>query len=135
MLDILLPETASAPLSARKRYGLRLAILMPIFIVCFVAGVSLHPSTLGLVLQAIGMACVGWVIFEFIVLMSTLDELQHRIHMTALAIAGGVLASLATVWGLLAIGLGSGGPNATFALPAFGLLYYLALFLVSRRYA
>jgi hypothetical protein len=135
MLDILLPETASAPPSARKRYGLRLAILMPTFIVCFLAGVSLGPSTLGLILQAVGMACVGWVIFEFIILMKALDELQHRIHMTALAIAGGVLASLATVWGLMVTALGHAGPNATFALPAFGALYYLALFVVSRRYA
>lgn len=135
MLDILIPETASAPPSARKRYGRRLAVLMPIFIVCFVAGVFLHPSALGLVLQAVGTISVGGVIYEFIVLVRALDELQHRIHMTALAIAGGVLASLATVWGLLATGLGLLGPNVTFALPAFGVLYYLALFLVSRRYA
>lgn len=135
MLDILLPETASAPPSARKRYGLRLAVLLPIFIVCFVAGVSLHPSPLGLILQAVGMICVGGIIFEFIVLVRALDELQHRIHVTALAIAGGVLACLATAWGLLAMGLGIVGPNVTFALPAFGVLYYLALFLVSRRYA
>jgi hypothetical protein len=135
MLDILIPETASAPPSARKRYGRRLAVLMPIFIVCFVAGVFLHPSALGLVLQAVGIISVGGVIYEFIVLVRALDELQHRIHMTALAIAGGVLASLATVWGLLATGLGLLGPNVTFALPAFGVLYYFALFLVSRRYA
>ena len=134
MLDILMPETASAPASARRRYVLRSAILLPGFLLGFLIPSVMELGGLGIGLQVLSVLfCIG-LIFEFVVLMRALDELQNRIHMTALAIAGGAVAGTGTLWGVIAMMSALSGPEAAFAMPVFGLAYYAALFFVSRHY-
>ena len=76
-------------------------------------------------------------VYEFSVLMRALDELQSRIHMTALALAGGFSATLMTSWAILVSAslLPRSDLELVFGLPVMGLSYYAALFFITRRYA
>jgi hypothetical protein len=135
MLEYLIPETASAPKTARQRYLRRTRVLMLGFIVFFTVSALWDLGAVGQALMIGSVACFAGVIFEFVVLMKALDELQHRIHMTALAISGGLVASVATVWGILAFELAITEPSIAFALPVLAIGYYVTLFFVSRHYA
>lgn len=132
VVDYLLPETASAPAAARKRYAWRSTLAAFVFGVC--AGLSFVQGERAVLLLS-GLPVILYMVWEFTVLMRALDELQFRIHMTALAIAGGAVCTILTligvvdlVWPLPAFGI-------VFALPALVPVYYLALFVLSRRYA
>lgn len=131
-LDYVMPETASAPSRARRRYLVNgslagaLAVL-PTLVFHF----EWMPEPVLLVVL-IGLC---WLLWEFALLIKALDELQHRIHLTALALAGGVLAILTTSWGVLDVIWPLPDIVLIFGFPGFMLMYYMALFFVSRRYA
>lgn len=88
-----------------------------------------EPVLLGMV------AALCWLLWEFALLIKALDELQHRIHLTALALSGGVLAILSTSWAIWDVIWPLPDIMLAFGFPAFMLMYYIALFFVSRRYA
>jgi hypothetical protein len=135
MITSLMPETASAPKSARQRYAFRATLLMLGFIGLYVS--SELPALTGLVLplRVLAVLCLLGVVYEFAALMRALDELQMRIHLIALAYAGGAVCALMTGWGLIALENDLRTPGAVLALPGMALGYYIALFFVSRRYA
>ena len=101
----LIPETYTAPASARRRYVWRslamVAALLAVFVVFF-ALTAARPDLAGLnlamvVICAIFMAAAT---YEFVVLMRSLDELQQRVHVTSLAIGGSALGPYQPLSGL-----------------------------------
>lgn len=135
MLMIFMPETASAPASARKRYAVRTVPLIAGFVGLIILPRWVAMGDAGNFAQLVGIVCLIGVIAEFVVLMRALDELQFKLHMIALAAAGGVVTVGATVWGLAGLVLGLGEVNSIFALPAMALTYYAFLLLVSRWFS
>ncbi|WP_375548381.1 hypothetical protein ABWI01_11955 [Oceanicaulis alexandrii] len=131
-LDYIMPETASAPPKARRRYVVNGSVAGALAVL---ATLLVHwewvpePVLLGMV------AALCWLLWEFALLIKALDELQHRIHLTALALSGGVLAILTTSWGIWDVIWPLPGIMLVFGFPGFMLMYYIALFFVSRRYA
>jgi len=140
MIDRLVPETASAPPRVRARYVWRNTLYAGLMAVLMLGGNTSAAQVL------LGEQFGEWVVLavipvlmimarEFVILMRALDELQFRIHMTALAIAGGATALLATSLGMLYLVIGApSGLALTLIFPAYVLAYYLALFFVSQRY-
>lgn len=133
VLDIIMPETASAPSRARGRYVRRSSILgggLGMLI-----GLSVVDSVPDVALLAAPFLLIA-LVYEFSVLMRALDELQSRIHMTALALAGGFTATLMTSWAILVSAnlLPRSDIELVLGLPVMGLGYYAALFIVTRRY-
>ena len=98
MLSFIMPETATAPPSARRRYAWRSGVLATLVALTIVAMAHELGSGLGLLCAFVVLFALG--VYEFIVLIRSLDELQQRLHVLALAIAGGLVASLATLIGL-----------------------------------
>lgn len=134
LLDFIMPETASAPSRARKRYILRSSMIGGAL--GLLVGLSLVDSVPHMALAAAPILLLA-LIYEFIALMRALDELQFRIHMTALALAGGFSATFMTSWALLVAATIAPRSDVelAFGLPLLGLGYYTALFFVSRRYS
>ncbi|MFN3835530.1 MAG: hypothetical protein ACK4NO_06485 [Glycocaulis sp.] len=136
----LVPETYSAPPSARRRYIWRsmtmLAVLMAAFVVFYVVGGG-EPERFALNLAMV-LLCVGFVAaasYETIVLIRSLDELQQRIHILAWAIGLGAAVMVTFCWGFASVLL----PIAPFE-PIFSVLiavpgYYVSLFVLSRYYS
>lgn len=135
MLMMFMPETASAPASARKRYAVRTLPLMVGFILLYAGPEVLDLGGLGQIAQMLSLVCLVFVIGEFIVLMRALDELQFKLQMIALAAAGGFVTVGATLWGMAALVFELREINSVFALPVFGLAYYACLFIVARRFS
>lgn len=134
VLDVIMPETASAPPKARRRYIRRSSVFGGAL--GLLIGLSLVDSVPELALLAAPFLLVA-LVYEFSMLMRALDELQFRIHMTALALAGGVTATLMTSWAVLVSAslVPRSDLELVFGLPIMGLLYYAALFFITRRYA
>lgn len=135
LTDFILPETASAPKAARDRYIWRsVGAGFPLgFLVGAVTG-----FWDGEYARLIWLACfpfLAFLIWEFVVLMRALDELQFKLHMIALAVAGGFVCCFVTLWAVLEIAFEFPGFAYALTLPMHGVGYYLALFVVSRRYA
>ncbi|AZU04805.1 hypothetical protein X907_2290 [Glycocaulis alkaliphilus] len=86
---------------------------------------------LAALLAVAGIACGT---YEFVVLIRSLDELQQRIHMTALAVGCGgavmIVSSLAVASALLQWGPFQPAFTVVIAVAA----YYVSLFAISRRY-
>ena len=135
MITSLMPETASAPKSARQRYAWRATLLMLGFIGLYSSPELFELDELVLILRAVAVLCLLGVVYEFAALMRALDELQMRIHMIALACAGGVVSAVMTGWGLIVLDKDMTTPGSVLALPFMALAYYAALFVISRRYA
>jgi hypothetical protein len=134
LLDFFMPETASAPPKARARYIMRSCLAgLPLG---GLVGASLVDGVPEQVL-VVAPVLIIILVYEFSMLMRALDELQFRIHMTALALSGGIGATLMTSWAILvAVDLAPRSDiELIFGLPVLGLGYYAALFFVSRRYA
>ncbi|WP_440959038.1 hypothetical protein ACFELO_02720 [Oceanicaulis sp. LC35] len=133
VLDIIMPETASAPSKARQRYILRSSLIGGAL--GMLIGLSAVGSVPDLALIVSPILLVA-LVYEFSALMRALDELQSRIHMTALALGGAASATFMTSWALLVSAniLPRSDIELAFGLPLMGLGYYLSLFFVSRRY-
>lgn len=139
----LIPESSSAPPAARKRYNRRSVLLAILMLPVTALGTWLAESDVAPGLVAAGIAGILAILvmfaYEFTRLMRSLDELQYRIHLTALvvgfsiALLGlmglGVISALtgligAEAWSLIAI----------LAIPAAFLMYYVFLHVGLRRY-
>ncbi|MFW6299994.1 MAG: hypothetical protein ACOC20_03630 [Oceanicaulis sp.] len=131
----LLPESATAPAAARRRYFWRNLGTGVLVAASLLVLVNVNPGA-GAGAAAFVVFCLALFVgcYEFFRLMTALDEMQRRIHITALALSGAAVAFLATVSGVAAIVFSFPPPLAAFGLPAVGLTYYLALAGVARRY-
>lgn len=132
----LVPETHTAPPKARRRYTWRAFALLAVF----VAAMQVHDLSGGgqasaLVVTILTAACLGAAVYELTVLMRALDELQQRVHLTALAIGCGATVMIVMMWGAASIMLGWPRFEALMAglLGVFG--YYIALFFTARRFS
>ncbi|MGX6648751.1 hypothetical protein ACWCOP_12510 [Maricaulaceae bacterium MS644] len=131
----ILPESATAPPAARRRYFWRSLICSGVVAISLIALLeawvppALHGPAFALL--AAGLLAGA---YEFARLILALDEMQQRIHTSALALAGGLVTSFATLWGLAAQMFEISTPNAVFAGPAFVAAYYAALIFVARRF-
>lgn len=141
----LMPEASSAPPAARRRYvwrSLTLGVLfLPLYLGSQIIDAEGAPHALVLAMGYGGVLALLWLLYEFQHLIRQLDELQQKIHITALAIGFGMIGTLATVIGMTleltnADNL-SGGLTAvvaTLTMPMGIAGYYIALHFVKRRY-
>jgi len=138
-----LPEAASAPPEARRRYGWRSFVLSLAFGLFF--ALAMLPLLRGETADALrwgflaaSVASLGLLIREFVVLMNTLDELQRQIHMASLAIAFGAGSAFCCVFAMLGVFLDFPSRHFELALvvqlPLATLVYYLALHRIGARY-
>lgn len=139
----LIPESSSAPPAARKRYNRRSVALAILMIPVTALGTWLAESDAAPGLAAAGIAGILAVMalfaYEFTRLMRSLDELQHRIHLTAL-----VIGFACALFALMALGVVSaltgliGAEDWPFivilGLPAAFFVYYVFLHAGLRRY-
>lgn len=131
------PETQTAPPSARRRYIWRSILIVAVVFTVVFALAWLRPGGGLWPMFAAFLAVAGLAFgtYEFVVLMRALDELQQRIHMMALAIGCGgtvmVVSGLAVASALLQ--WGSVEPALTVVIAVAG--YYVSLFALTRRYA
>ncbi|MFW5661725.1 MAG: hypothetical protein ACOC05_10115 [Oceanicaulis sp.] len=131
-----LPECASAPPQARRRYVWRSTLAGGAFAAgVYVAFMLAEPGPARIAAACFCVLALGVAFYEFYRLMAALDELQRQIHTIALSLAGGVTTGLASAWAVLAAALNGPQPDPIFAIPVFGVAYYLALFFVARRFA
>ncbi|MEQ8404007.1 MAG: hypothetical protein RKE49_02835 [Oceanicaulis sp.] len=131
----LLPESATAPPAARRRYFWRTS-LSGLVVVATMLAIDMDraggPVNIALFTGLALALCAGF--YEYFQLLKALDEMQRRIHIGALALAGGVTTAGATLLGLAALVFPIGAPMIVFVGPAFGLGYYAALVIVARHY-
>jgi hypothetical protein len=136
----LIPETYTAPPSARRRYVWRSFAMVGALLIAFIAffGLTAFRPDLAWLNVAMVLICtvfVGAATYEFVVLMRSLDELQQRVHITSIAIGFGAGVMIALLWrfasALLPIPLFD--PLFTFVLAIAG--YYIALFFTARRFS
>lgn len=139
----LIPESSSAPPKARRRYNRRSVALAVLMLPVTALGTWLAESDVAPALAAAGIAAILAVLamfaYEFTRLMRSLDELQYRIHLTALAVGLG-----SALLGLMALGVVSALTGlmsakalaliAVLAMPAALFVYYIFLHLGLRRY-
>lgn len=133
----LVPETHTAPPSARRRYIWRSMAIVAAVMSAVLALVLLAPDggIWRMLAAALAVAGFAFGVYEFVILMRALDELQQRIHMMALAIGCGgavmIVSGLAVVSALMQ--WGAIQPALTIVIAVAG--YYVSLFALTRQYA
>lgn len=140
----LLPEASSAPPQARRRYHRRSIAAALIFAIAFPLAIWLKSTgraeAASLAVYVLTLAVLGFMTYEFVRLMASLDELQQRIHLTALAIGFGAAGLAVTFWGMSALFFidtprdGFTAEEGAFAMPGGIVIYYIALHVLTRRY-
>jgi len=139
----IIPEAASAPPQARRRYSWRSAVLSILFGMFFALamlplldGEPADAARWGLL--AGSFASLGLLVREFVVLMGTLDELQRQIHMSALAGGFGAVSVASCVIAMLGVFLDWEFRVLALAmvlqLPLATVLYYVGLHRIGARY-
>ncbi|WBQ09552.1 type IV secretion system protein [Hyphomonadaceae bacterium ML37] len=133
----LVPETQTAPPAARRRYIWRSMGTLTIAMISVLALAWLTPEggVWPVIVGGLLVAGLAFGVYEFVVLMRALDELQQRIHMMALAIGCGGAVMIITALALVAMVLQWGPlePALTVMFAVAG--YYGSLFALSRQYA
>ncbi|PWE18856.1 hypothetical protein DDZ18_04505 [Marinicauda salina] len=136
-------EASSAPPAARRRYIVRSTALSVLFggLIIATAILSKSGAGTGLVLALWAACCLALagLAYEFVALMRSLDELQIRIHLAALAIAFGAVSGVVTMAGMAAGFLGAEGSDWPFlfaaaAMPGGAIGYIIVLQFAQRRY-
>lgn len=140
----LIPESSSAPPEARKRYNRRSVAISVLLFPLMLALIWLEASDARPVWLGAGVAAILLVLalfaYEFTRLMASLDELQYRIHVTALAVGFCSVAllvmSLGVVGAFFELGfIADDWPVlAVLVLPAGMIGYYIALKAFLRKY-
>ncbi|MBI1264782.1 MAG: hypothetical protein GC187_08620 [Alphaproteobacteria bacterium] len=133
----LVPETHTAPPSARRRYIWRSMGVLGAVMAGVLALVVLTPDEgiWPILIAALVVSGLAFGVYEFVVLMRALDELQQRIHMMALAIGCGGTVMIITALALVAVVLQWGSVEPLFAIMFAVAGYYGALFVLTRRFA
>jgi hypothetical protein len=141
----LMPEASSAPPQARRRYVWRSLVLalsfLPLYLGSQIAEDAGAASALVLAMGYGGLVALLLLMYEFQHLIRQLDELQQRIHLTALALGFGTVGFVFTLTGMhLELWNAAGLPEGvtatllTMLMPAGLVAYYIALIIVKRRY-
>ncbi|WBQ11697.1 hypothetical protein L2D00_07495 [Hyphomonadaceae bacterium BL14] len=133
----LVPETHTAPPSARRRYIWRSMGMLVIAMTCVLAVDWLTPDggIWPVIIAGLLVAGLAFGVYEFVVLMRALDELQQRIHMMALAIGCGGAVMIITALALVTMVLQWGSVQPAFTVVIAVAGYYVSLFALGRRYA
>ena len=129
-----LPETAPAPRPAQRRYVWRSTALSAV--VAFAIGALLMnwaPEGLEDAVFAVLVLSLLAGGYEFFRLLTTLDEMQRGLHVSAMALGGALVTSFYTLWGLTAVFYAVPDLPAVFAGALLMPAYYIALFIVTRR--
>ena len=139
----LILEASSAPPQARRRYIVRSTTLSILFGALIIATAVMSKAGAGagptLAIWAVCCLALAGLVSEFVALMRSLDELQIRIHLAALAIAFGAVSAVVTMAGLAAAFLGAEGSDWPFlaaaaAMPGGVIGYIIVLQFAQRRY-
>lgn len=141
----LMPEASSAPPAARRRYKWRSLtgglLFLPLYLGSPIAESGGASHLLVLIAGYGGVLALVWLLYEFVHLIRQLDELQQRIHVTALAMGFGSVATLLTISGMsLELWNTENLPGqliavvGTMAMPLGIAAYYISLHIVKRRY-
>jgi hypothetical protein len=140
----LIPESSSAPPAARKRYNRANIGITVLFLPVMLGTTWLGETGASPVLIAVGVVLtiglIAALVYEFVRLMLALDELQNRIHVTALAIGFGAVTLTMLALGFIDVLLGFPNPGehwpvlAILMFPTGSFVYYIALHLILRRY-
>lgn len=131
----ILPECATAPPAAQVRYVWRSTCLALVNLACLVGAIEAWPSAGAQpLLFAVFTATLMGAGYEFYRLLLALDEMQRRIHLSALAMAGVGVTGLGTVWGVGALLFDIVTPHPVFAGPLMWIAYYASLVIVARRF-
>lgn len=131
----LLPESASAPEAARKRYFNR--TMWPGFAAIGVVVVFVNNQDTvwaGVLVAALIPLMFIYLAYEFIVLIKAMDELQRQIHILAIALSGAFTALILSSIGLSLAALEVDLWLAPFAFPGLLAGYYIALLVIAWRY-
>ena len=128
-------EAASAPPAARRRYLFRGTLLALGFTASFLVASPNGPAGLDPLMLGLNLLCLLGMVYEFAALMRALDELQRQIHLSALAIGGGLAIALTVLWGYADLILVLPDVPVILMGPLAGLLYYVAIYFVRGRYA
>ncbi len=133
----LVPETHTAPPSARRRYIWRSMGMLVIAMTCVLAVDWLTPDggIWPVIIAGLLVAGLAFGVYEFVVLMRALDELQQRIHMMALAIGCGGAVMIITALALVTMVLQWGSVQPAFTVVIAVAGYYVSLFALGRQYA
>ncbi|WP_439633277.1 hypothetical protein [Glycocaulis sp.] len=135
----LVPETYSAPPSARRRYIWRtMAMLVAVLALhagyYVVGGEPGEAGPLNLAMLAICIVFVAGGSYEIITLIRALDELQQRIHILAWAVGGCLAVTVMFLWGLATVLIGAPVLEPIMSVVLATLGYYVSLFWFSRQY-
>lgn len=135
----LVPETYTAPRSARRRYIWRLMAMSLLILGSFVlfyglGGGGADTPGLNLVMLVICAAFMVAGTWELVVLIRALDELQQRVQILSLAIGCGLAVMAMALLGIWATLLQTQPVNPIFIMLLAVTGYYLSLFVVGRHY-
>lgn len=133
----LVPETHTAPPSARRRYIWRSMGVLGAVMTGVLALVVLAPDEgiWPILIAALAVSGLAFGVYEFVVLMRALDELQQRIHMMALAIGCGGAVMIITALTMVSMLLEWRSIEPLLAIMFAVAGYYGALFVLSRRFS
>lgn len=133
----LVPETHTAPPSARRRYIWRSMGVLGAVMTGVLALVVLAPDEgiWPILIAVLAVSGLAFGVYEFVVLMRALDELQQRIHMMALAIGCGGAVMIITALAMVSMVLEWPSVEPLFAIMFAVAGYYGALFVLSRRFS
>lgn len=134
----LVPETHTAPPAARRRYIRRSLTMLAVFLMVIV----LHGAAAGAwpqAEQALNLALAGLAgafllagAWEMGALVRSLDELQQRVHLIAMALGYGGTFLAVVWWGLVAALTGWPALNPAIAIVLGVAAHYIALFFTAR---
>lgn len=126
------PDRApSPPDAARARFMVAHVILALLFIVAMTGGAALLSRADTLALRVAATAAPALVLclwaWEFARMIRRADEMMQAAHMRAVAIAAGLVLFAASLWGLFEQMLGLPAYPSVYLLPAFAVVYSVAL--------
>lgn len=130
-------ERMSGPDAARMRFVRRQTVLMTLFAVSIVAGVFLTRAA-DQVESRIAATVIPTTILivwgrAFARMIRGEDEMMHLLQLRAVAIGGGLVLFVASLWGLFEELLGAPRFPGFLLLPAFAVAYSIVLFMQGVR--
>jgi hypothetical protein len=151
LIDFVLPEAATAPNMAKRRYVFRGFIYVMAFAALSLISVGerlnlptdglRQVSLRGAVFSSAGLTAIFGLIalfglfYELAKLIQSLDELQRTIHIRAMLVGCAGFAALSIGWGALGHSLPLQTLDPIIALPVVFVGYYGSLFVNRRQYS
>jgi hypothetical protein len=124
-------EPVSPPDAARNRFMIVHAALALLFVIAMLFGAGVISTDSSLAARMAATAAPAAVLtvwaWEFARMVIHADEMMRAIHLRAIAVAAGVVLFGVSLWHLFAVMLGLPEFSQTFLLPAFAVIYSLAM--------